>query len=92
MELNLDTILFSNHNTNSRGPLWIVEDGAYSTWGSSCDLPGAIGEVVASSGMDDSLSCSSEGPKRKQPEFVMALPADPQHKRGWHAAPPPVAD
>jgi hypothetical protein len=61
--------LLRNCTTSSRDPLWTVGDGVHMTWEAYRDVADATGEMAARGNTDDSVSCSSESAKRKQPDL-----------------------
>ncbi len=58
-------------------PLWNAEDGVHLAWDAYRDLAGALAEMAECVEVEDDLSCSSGGSKRRQSESVVTLPDAP---------------
>jgi hypothetical protein len=82
-ELNFDIVvnppepMLRSWTTSRGGLLWSTGYSGHMMWKAYRDLAGALGEMAAGGYADDSVSCSSEGAKGKQPEKVVIL-----HKHG----------
>jgi hypothetical protein len=62
--------LLRNCTTSSRDPLWTMRDGVHVTWEAYRDVADeCTGEMAGRGNTDDSVSCSSESIKRKQPDL-----------------------